>query len=127
MSADTLKRAAAKLREHVEAATPGPWAAENVYRLLPGCRCLSCDEDEPYGKAIHEIDAVGEDASPTLKPGDADYIVLMHPPVALALADWLERYAQIWTTDQHSEYYADAPQALVVARAILREATDGVQ
>ncbi len=56
------------------AATPGPWGAENVYHPLKGCRCLSCDEDEPYGKAMHDVGGVGEDTSPPLKAGDADHI-----------------------------------------------------
>lgn len=46
------------------------------------------------------------------KVADADYSSLMHPPVALALAEWLESEAQL---------YASNIAAFVVALAVLRE------
>jgi hypothetical protein len=69
------------------AATPGPWEAENEYRMLKGCRCMSCWEDEPYAMAIHEIDARGEDSSPILPPGDAIHIARWDPATVLRLVE----------------------------------------
>ena len=55
--AEELRAAAAKLREMAAAAdTPGSWKANPLFRPLPGCRCLSCEEDKPWA---WEIDVVG--------------------------------------------------------------------
>ena len=48
---------------------------------------------------------------------DADYIAGMHPPVALAVADWLDRFSD------RSYCYgpAEFDHALAIARAYLGE------
>ena len=51
MTAD-LRAAAARIRDLAAGATPGPWHADGLYKLLPGCRCLSCDEDEPWAYTL---------------------------------------------------------------------------
>jgi hypothetical protein len=106
MSADLLRRAAAKLREHAEAATPGPWKKDSgeIYG--------------PYGVWIGETLRVDD---PNGTEADSDYIALLHPPVALALADLLETAAGYAEVKPH---YGDWPLlnwATAVARAILRE------
>jgi hypothetical protein len=47
---------------------------------------------------------------------DGPYVALMHPPVALALAESLESFVLVWERD-HEVW----PAAMAVARAILRE------
>lgn len=104
MSADLLLRAAAKLRKDVddlEAASP--WTAE-TYRdgrawvTVPG--------------AVHAWGMHGF-------TGEARYVATMHPPVALALADWLEDEAE--QVDDDGELYCVSGATLGVARAVLRE------
>jgi hypothetical protein len=113
MSADLLRRAAAKLREHTKAALPGPWEA------------IESSPEEAPGVWLARHADVGVDVD---RDGDARYIALMHPPVALALADWLDE-----TANHITEFAAVAGlvragdltevdnAALAVARAILRE------
>jgi hypothetical protein len=91
LAADLLRRAAALLRERGNAATPG-WAQD-----------------------------LGRIRTPTVKMAglfrrveDAEYAALMHPPVALALADWLQFEADAIPGPPQRE-------AVVLARAILRE------
>lgn len=68
-------------------ATDPPWMAEYVYHLKRGCRCLSCHEDEPYGKAIHELDGLGEDSSPVLSESDADFVAAARTAVPALIAE----------------------------------------
>ena len=109
MSADRLREAAALLRERAGEATPGQWeAVEGDYRddwpirgAGGGYLCTSPDDGVRGG---HDEE-------------DAHYIVMMHPPVALALADWLDAEAATATPrglDPHV-----GPAALAVADEIL--------
>lgn len=91
-----LRRLDRRLKDVAEKATPGPWSAESEYRPLLGCRCLSCYEDEPYAKAIHEIDTQGEDCSPILKPADAEHIAANHPQAVLDDIEGRERIYRGW-------------------------------
>ena len=99
MSADTLRRAAALLRERADAATPGPWSAADEYGLIPEADpawCISqmrpgyqsMSPTEGYVGDVAEVWCERKDACP-----DADYIATMHPGVGLALADWLDLMA----------------------------------
>lgn len=81
--ADEIRTAAAHLRALATAATPGPWTT---------------DSSIPYGHRVGSSDEAdwvawtgehGEDGS----QADAAYIAAMGPPVALALADWLDATA----------------------------------
>lgn len=84
--AERLRAAATRLREVAGGATPGPWVA--------GVRCV-------WG--LHSDDEIvvdGEDGDGgVLREADADYIAIMHPPVALALAFWLDDLAAEWPWD----------------------------
>lgn len=106
MSADLLRRAAKELRELGEAATPGPWAREwafSTHFVVP-----------------EHADTVAAGNVARLKRrqrADADFIALMHPPVALALAELLETLA---TMPEISNRF-DLIAAESLARAILRE------
>lgn len=128
MSADLLKRAAKVLRVYAEAATPGPWS--HVDNADPAGQPLSkegvpstfmgCGSVITLGEGVEggDIAAPNGDLYPRsgYSPGDdMAYIALMHPPVALALADWLED-----EFDQTPDAADDWP-SVVLARAILRD------
>lgn len=98
MSADLLRRAAAKLRLYVSHASRGPWNA--------------------HDDGLVWADRLGDPVSGSVELEDAEYIALMHPPVALALADWLE------AEDAATDIVINA-QAAALARAVLREPRDG--
>jgi hypothetical protein len=104
---DTLRKAAAQMRERAQAATPGPWStvsgASNVWRFP-------------------------EEGSPTVVVGgnhshghvallDAQHIASWHPAVALAVADWLALVAHL--LDEGFAANAETGKALAVARAYL--------
>lgn len=108
MSTDTIRRAAAAMRERAEAATPGTW--------MP-------DPDEEVGTAeviieeyeCHEVARISCDFGT-----DAAHIASWHPAVALAVADWLEVVAGYGEPQPgHGTRNFDA--ALVAARAYLGE------
>ena len=114
MSAETLRRAAALMRERAEAATPGVWrhtehgieAGEYAEVIVPGrVECMAyC-----YGGSS-TLDGDRIDL-------DGDHIASWHPAVALAVADLLDLLARrsISTDLEHAERDA----ALAVARAYL--------
>jgi hypothetical protein len=122
VSADLLRRAAAKLREQAESATAGPWAADEDGEVFQ-----ANGEEEPW---------VGNGAIKTA--GNAPYFALMHPPVALAVADVLLHAAQRFE-QAHGECLADGwdhaghpscpnrpkdiDRAIALAREILRESS----
>lgn len=132
MTADLLRRAATKLREHANATNFG---AEGWIVDLEDSEVTTSDG----GMMIADtMELNGE------RP-DASYIALMHPPVALALADWLQVIADDMS-DEHAveqefpdhipaarwlvvdwagKEHAGWTEALAVARAILREPEDG--
>ena len=106
MSADILRRAAKTLRQRV-AELPARVQSEWVQ-----------DSSEIYAEPAHEW--VGE----TLQDGGdeiASYVVLMHPPVGLAVAALLDDFAE--SLDQELGIVQDSGTAgaIDIARAILRE------
>lgn len=111
-AAETLRRAAALMRERSEAATDGPWGcgephADDGFWLTVGV--WSGDPDNCHAECDRRQDAA--------------HIASWHPAVALAVADWLDATAKRW------EYVADKPHlsvygghhALAVARTYLGE------
>jgi hypothetical protein len=112
VSAALLRRAAVKLREHAEAASPGPWLTTAAQ---PGY-VFSDPADNTW---LVAFTPVGKPSIP-----DAELIAMMHPRVALALAELLERaVAMISIVEGRGEHvdYKDAQPLLKVAREILRE------
>lgn len=97
MSAETLRRAAALMRERAEAATPGPWATGRssddmpAFVRKPGWWVIASRTDD----------------------GDAHHIASWQPLVALAVAEWLDHEAEM-----HEMEY-DTTHALAVAGAYL--------
>jgi hypothetical protein len=137
MSADLLRRAAKTLRQHATIATSSPpeepWTA---YRRDDPTRHVVCVElrwlDEGdvmpggYRVADMSLDAPAEGWPLGQAVVDSQYIALMHPPVALALAEWLEATAAYY--DVAYDPLADPVEmdgatvaAIDLARAILRE------
>lgn len=114
MSSDLLRRAATKLREHANRAPEGPWVSLDGGDRLVALR--ENREDWPNGFR-YLVD------EPIPDPSIAEYFALMHPPVALALADVLEQGAgALAYAAQHGYLPSGLPAALVeVAVAILRE------
>jgi hypothetical protein len=116
MSADRLREAAALLRERAESASefvPGRW---DIYRE-PGLGHVVTNDDG-------WVCVVGDNE------GDREltaYIATMSPPVALALADWLDFVAEgrvaldaVSAEDSPSVLFRDTERhALTVADAIL--------
>ena len=104
MTAELLREAAALMRERAEAATAGPWEAEQG---ASGGWWI----EAPYTATIADIDI---DHS---VPADAEHIASWHPAVALEVAGFLDFAAA----------YADQPEpqsptvqfACAIARAYL--------
>ena len=83
--AERLRAAATRLREVAGAATPGPWF-------------LDKGGDTGVYTAPRPSPA-SQDIAWSHSPDVEAYIALMHPPVALALADWLDDLAAGWPWD----------------------------
>lgn len=108
MSADILRRAARTLREHAEAATPGWYSDAGRIRAPKIDHLLNLDGKDPAVAIFRRMQ-------------DEAYAGLMHPPVALALAELLDVeviHAAV-TPNGCCEPLRDARLAL--ALAILRE------
>jgi hypothetical protein len=106
-----LRRAANLLRERATGATPGPWEG---YARLPVV--LAPREEWDLGEGRQRIAHMCMPYREERKWANAAYITLMHPPVALALADWLDDEAA------RGLGRPDNLAAYAVARAVLREA-----
>lgn len=121
MSAELLRRAARVLREHAEAAQVDEWSAVGPW--LDDCP-LEMAELLPLGFVAAGPDCVPVVLAPPFGELPSreclDFVALMHPPVALALAEWLDydagvhEAAGILGLSSRERLYE-------VARAILRE------
>ena len=118
MTAEPLRRAAALMRERAEAATPGPWFPWDGWGPtedgLMGFSRLGPRSGE---RVLHHDDM--RDIYATR--ADVEHIATMHPAVALAVADWLDAYAERLEVLGHA-IGSNHGQALAVARAYLGEA-----
>lgn len=121
MSADLLRRAATRLRESALAATPGPWAydpakqwhADHDFDMLTNPQeYVSYGGPSPFTGAI----ATTGPANHAQSMRDAEFIALVHPPVALALADLLDR---VYVTPMVMPSVVEFAE--LVAREVLRE------
>jgi hypothetical protein len=114
-AAELLRRAAKTLREHLgglEERLRGEWQMSCVHPFMDG-KVQFRIGPVPHGPKV--LDGV-------LPGGLPPYIALMHPPVALALADLLAETAEtldeVPDEDLAAEMFAEA---ITLARAILRE------
>lgn len=118
---EVLRRAAKVLRESADGATLGPWQRAVDSEIAAGQYPHNSlgNWSGAYARCVsHCGTGDGDEAD-----RDARYIVLMHPPVALALAGWLEHFAGMLTAGGGEEWLIrdDIEDAKAVARAILRE------
>jgi len=105
--ADTLRAAAARIREHATDAlhaSPLPWAIKTSGYYGNGAIVA----------ANRDIVADRSDVEPG-EAIDLPYIALMHPGVGKLIADWLESAARTW----EFVTYSNRDAALAVARAVL--------
>ena len=117
MSAETLRRAAALMRERGEAAGAAPWYADARPAELPG------DATSTYLRhSVWGTDAYGKGNTPYIAEANgrsgAEHIASWHPAVALAVADWLDEAADEFGAQVGSIWISCAQS---VARAYLGE------
>jgi hypothetical protein len=85
-TADRLHQAATKIRGTASAAAPGPWTHDDTGVWVT-------DRLDADGLAQPAADAEVAGCYGSRQEHDAAYIALMSPPVALAVADWLDATA----------------------------------
>lgn len=111
MSAETLRKAAALMRERAEAATPGPWEHDPVVAYL-------YVEQQAGAYADVAVDTDG-------RREDSVHIASWHPAVALAVADWLDSLGTLAETlgvqEMSMASQGNYAHALTVATAYLGE------
>jgi hypothetical protein len=115
MSADLLRKAAAKLRDTAAAATPGPWdrAADTDYASHYGANFIANWE----GEYLRFVTTAGDGDGAAR---DAAWITLVHPGLAEPLAAWLSSIGETWVFQRQSA----RQQAVAIARVILGEVPD---
>lgn len=118
MNADLLRRAAKTLLAHADNTMgPAPWRYVQDPDGTEGIEAGDANDDD-HGLMVYSH-YTSDDG---IALGDADglYIALMHPPVALALAAWLDAAATDLDIAMFGENAVDRA-AVATARAILRE------
>lgn len=119
--AETMRRAAKLMRERAGAATPGPWTIREQHGRdiadegWSDVRVVSPvgDVAVTYLSNVSESNAANE---------NTEHLAAMHPLVALAVADWLERDAALIDVLAFPESDPAAVRyPLTVARAYLGE------
>lgn len=127
MTAALLREAAQRLREKAEAATPGRWRftdSEAANDVWAGGMVVVSPDGDPIANV--QDDWYENDPDEPAPVNDAEFIALMDPTVALAVADWLDATADENDAPEGSGLAflnfvsADAFAALAVARAVLR-------
>lgn len=119
MTAELLRRAAAKMRENAQAATPGPWLADRVHSGdVLGVAVTAPSVSTADGSVLGVTDIV--------VPADGHHIASWHPTIAVAVADWLDgdaAFAEQAAKDFDMPEFLDAaaPLADKVARLYLGE------
>lgn len=107
---EELREAAKQLRELAGKATPGPWRLIRDGQDLVMQSPIEGDDVAAWTYGVrrgHDEDWAECDTR------DAEYIASMHPGVALALADWLDK------DDLYCWGPAEKAHALAIARAVL--------
>ena len=118
-AAETLRRAADRMRERAEAARAGRWTTAHS-ALQPDLRLVVAGwESEPRRVAA----CAG--SLPEGNGANAAHIASWHPAVALTVADWLDYIAETCEDPYYRENLDDLVRpALAVARAYLGEVPD---
>lgn len=89
--AETIRRAAALMRERADAATPGPWLGVMGKFKDADWPCVIAAQGDPKDTRTWLMGAGNGVANPE---ADAAHSGSWHPLVALAVADWLEASAK---------------------------------
>lgn len=113
--ADLITAAAKHIREAANSASPAPWLTTNENTPWLADKTV-------FGQSMHMANRISQVCSTDYGQNrlpDAAYIALMHPGVAVAVADWL-----VDATDGGIDGECN-PYALAVARAVLSQ--DGQQ
>jgi hypothetical protein len=115
--ADVLRSAASLMRERALKATPGPWKCADAVAVNESFGAIM-----PAGADAGDIStwlfATGRrEPGATPYMGDAEHAASWHPLVALAVADWLDRFGDKLYCYGPAEHEA----ALKIARAYLNE------
>lgn len=156
MSAAVLRRAAALMRERADKATPGRWVpfdmdaggpADHAINGQAGCWWVWAEDRLPYYGGVLDPDphaancngrpetccrvvvgtaGITDGREPEKERADADHISSWDPAVALAVADWLEQFAETMEAARDfpgvsPDHLSGAAAALAVARAYLGE------
>lgn len=127
---EEIREAVRVLRERASAATPGPWRtviddSESQSTVVRRC----CNPIHPAEDPDHvwQYDDCPDDlVVDAYREATAMYIALMDPPVALALADWLDAHARDVSAANGRIGACESPAntltALTIARAVLGRA-----
>lgn len=134
LSADILRRAAAKARTIVAALPEGHNTRWKAVTLPPNDQhdsyawWVNTDPDNDPRLGLEDDRSYATVADCTWSRADADHIALWNPAVALAVAEWLEACAATWPTQPvittTTERSRERRAALAVAHALLGEETD---
>lgn len=112
--ADLLRRAAALMRKR----------AENVAQVCPPPWVDSASPFASFGHSL--VDNQGAELS-SAAPVVLDHLASWHPAVALAVADWLDGFAdETEVLNSHASDCRPCAPALAVARAYLGEPAEQV-
>jgi hypothetical protein len=129
--ADTLRRAAALLREHATAATPGPWRQHDTHLGALGGHTATVLSGERNTTELRAwLPSMSQEPWDEQRNvwADAAYMALMHPGVGAALAELLETEAAVADdlakhrpemTDEQIAAWVHGP--LAIARQLLGE------
>jgi hypothetical protein len=119
VTAGLLREAAAVLRERAAAVHPGPWTQGANYGGVVAAlqhdgreRCLDEGERRAYGGCL-----IGESMDSSAQA----YVALMHPPVAVAVADLLDAHSAVVDGLNGSCGCYQCQPLNALARAVLRE------
>jgi hypothetical protein len=119
--AETLRKAAALMRERAEKATPGPWVPRGEG---PDCWFVCSVTHGLVSTGVHEDPAVSDLVLTERDQRDAEHMAGMDPIVAVVVAEWLAAEARM-TDLRGNSSEGHAFLAVTVARAYLREARNG--
>jgi hypothetical protein len=126
MSADLLRRAAAKIREVSGAASPGPWEADVEVRgdcvvWGPNGRFILNAQAEPHWIEFPEGWPTKRSVAFDVDRRDTHHIAMWSPDVAEPVAEFLDHEAEMHDGEEWPVFCDSAPRALVIARRILGE------
>ena len=110
--AETLRRAAKRMRELAEAATPGPWHGVMGNFKDGEWPCVVTVQGDPKDPQTWLLGASNGGVN---READAAHAGSWHPLVAAAVADWLDREAAHYSATEYPSW------ALKIARTYLGE------